>query len=138
MRTASSRSRNGASDAEPDYVRAMCRRTSSRIDSARSVPQQDQAAMRRAAWRESASRAEGAPYRHLAVRVIDQAFRDLAIPAGSAAGQESAREFLAGNSMLHHWCEVADLDPMWLVARATRLMAATAESQPTLAYGRRR
>ena len=88
------------------------------------------AAMRRVAWREPACRAEGAPYRHLAVRVIDQAFRDLAIPTGSAAGQESAREFLAGNSMLYHWCEVADLNPVWLVARARRLMAASAESQP--------
>lgn len=88
------------------------------------VENAEHAAMRRAAWREPASRAEGAPYRHLAVRVIDQAFRDLAIPTGSAAGQESAREFLAGNSMLYHWCEVADLDPMWLVARARRLIAA--------------
>ena len=87
--------------------------------------------MRRMARRQPRSGvAEGAPYRHLAVRVIDQAFRDLAIPTGSAAGQKSAREFLAGNSMLHHWCEVADLDPMWLVARARRLMAASAESQP--------
>ena len=83
----------------------------------------EHAAMRRAAWREPASRAEGAPYRHLAVRVIDQAFKDLAIPTGSAAGQESARAFFAGNSMLYYWCEVADLDPMWLVARARRLMA---------------
>jgi hypothetical protein len=86
--------------------------------------------MRRVAWREPACRAEGAPYRHLAVRVIAQAFRDLAIPTGSAAGQESAREFLAGNSMLYHWCEVADLNPVSLVARARRLMAASAESQP--------
>ncbi len=86
--------------------------------------------MRRAAWREPASRAEGAPYRHLAVRVIAQAFRDLAIPTGSAAGQESARKFLAGNSMLYYWCEVADLNPVSLVARARRLMAASAESQP--------
>jgi hypothetical protein len=85
----------------------------------------EHAAMRRVAWREPASRAEGAPYRHLAVRVIDQAFRDLAIPTGSAAGQESAREFLAGNSMLYHWCEVADLNPVWLVARARKLMASS-------------
>jgi hypothetical protein len=90
----------------------------------------EHAAMRRMTWREPAFRAEGAPYRHLAVRVIDQAFRDLAIPTGSAAGQESAREFLAGNSMLYYWCEVADLNPVWLVARARRLMAASAESQP--------
>ena len=94
------------------------------------VENAEHAAMRRAAWREPASRAEGAPYRHLAVRVIAQAFRDLAIPTGSAAGQESARKFLAGNSMLYYWCEVADLNPVWLVARARRLMAASAESQP--------
>jgi len=94
------------------------------------VENAEHAAMRHAAWREPASRAEGAPYRHLAVRVIAQAFRDLAIPTGSAAGQESAREFLAGNSMLYYWCEVADLNPVWLVARARRLMAASAESQP--------
>ena len=47
--------------------------------------------MRRAAWRQApSSDAEGTPYRHLAVRVIDQAFRDLASPAGTAAGRESA------------------------------------------------
>jgi len=89
------------------------------------VENAEHAAMRRAAWREPASRAEGAPYRHLAVRVIAQAFRDLAIPTGSAAGQESARKFLAGNSMLYHWCEVADLNPVWLVARARKLMASS-------------
>lgn len=87
--------------------------------------------MTRVAWREPACRAEGAPYRHLAVRVIDQAFRDLAIPTGSAAGQESAREFLAGNSMLYHWCEVADLNPVWLVARAKRLMEQSREACAT-------
>lgn len=100
------------------------------------VENAEQAAMRRTAWREPASRAEGAPYRHLAVRVIDQAFRDLAIPTGSSAGQESAREFLAGNSMLYHWCEVANLDPMWLVARARRLIAASGRiSAPALIVG---
>ena len=82
--------------------------------------------MRGVAWRQpSSSGAEGAPYRHLAVRVIDQAFRDLASPAGSAAGPESARTFLAGTSMLHHWCEVADLNPEWLMARARKLMASS-------------
>ena len=86
--------------------------------------------MRGVAWRHPPSDAEGAPYRHLAVRVIAQAFRDLATPAGWSAGPGSAREFLAGNSMLYHWCEVADLNPAWLVARARRLMAASAESQP--------
>ena len=82
--------------------------------------------MRRVAWRQpSSSGAEGAPYRYLAVRIIDQAFRDLASPAGSAAGPESAREFLADTSMLYHWCEVADLNPECLVARARKLMASS-------------
>jgi len=82
--------------------------------------------MRRVAWRQpSSSGAEGAPYRYLAVRIIDQAFRDLASPAGSAAGPESARQCLAGTSMLDLWCEVADLNPAWLVARARKLMASS-------------
>lgn len=68
---------------------------------------------------------EGTPYRHLAVRVIDQAFRDLARPAGSPVDQQSARAFLAGSSMFYHWCEVADLDPAWMVARARKLMASS-------------
>jgi hypothetical protein len=82
--------------------------------------------MRGVAWRQpSSSGAEGAPYRHLAVRIIDQAFRDLASPARSPEGPESAREFLAGTSMLYHWCEVADLNPECLVARARKLMASS-------------
>jgi hypothetical protein len=70
----------------------------------------------------ASSRSVETPYRHLAVRVIDQAFRDLASPAGRPADQESARTFLAGSSMLYHWCEVADLDPVWMVARARKLI----------------
>jgi hypothetical protein len=66
--------------------------------------------------------AEGMPCRHLAIRVIDQAFRDLVSPAGSPADQRSAREFLAGSSMLHHWCRVANLDPAWMVTRAKKLI----------------
>ena len=82
--------------------------------------------MRRVAWRQHwSSGSEGAPYRHLAVRIIDQAFKDLASPAGSPEGPESAREFLAGTSMLYLWCEVADLNPEWLVARARELMASS-------------
>lgn len=27
--------------------------------------------------------------------------------------------------MLYHWCEVADLNPVWLVARARKLMASS-------------
>jgi len=55
------------------------------------------------------------PYRRLAMRVIDQALRDLASPAQSASDRESARAFLAGSPMLDHWCEVAEIDPRWLV-----------------------
>ena len=73
----------------------------------------------RMAW---SAGADGAPYRHLAVRIIDQAFRDLADPSRSPEDQQSAREFLAGSSMLRHWCEVADLDPSRTVARARQLM----------------
>jgi hypothetical protein len=61
--------------------------------------------------------------RHLAIRVIDQAFRDLAAPAGLPADQESARVFLAGSSMLDYWCELADLDPAFVVAHARKLMS---------------
>lgn len=71
----------------------------------------------------SAVATEGTPWRHLAVRVIDQAFRDLANSAGSRADQESARTFLAGSRMFRRWCEVADLDPVWMLARARKLMA---------------
>ena len=82
--------------------------------------------MSRVAWRPPpSSDAEGSPYRHLAVRVIDLAFRDLASPVGSAAGPESAREFLAGTSMMYLWCEVADLNPECLVARARKIMASS-------------
>lgn len=78
----------------------------------------------------ASSGSKGTPYRHLAVRVIDQAFRDLARPAGSPADQASARAFLAGSSMLYHWCEVADLDPAWMLARARKLMASPAGAPP--------
>ena len=67
---------------------------------------------------------EGSSCRHLAARIIQQAFRDLASPAGSRCDQESARVFLSGSSMLSHWCAVADLDPAWLVARAAKLTTA--------------
>jgi hypothetical protein len=66
---------------------------------------------------------EGSSCRHLAARVIQQAFRDLAGPAGSRCDYESARFFLAGSSMLHHWCTVANLDPARMVARAQQLTA---------------
>jgi hypothetical protein len=61
--------------------------------------------------------------RHLAARVIHQAFRDLAKPAGSDHDQESARDFLSGSSMLTHWCAVARVDPHRMIARAKHLTA---------------
>jgi hypothetical protein len=67
---------------------------------------------------------EGSSCRHLAARIIQQAFRDLASPAGSRCDQESARVFLSGSSMLNHWCAVADIDPVWMVARAAKLATA--------------
>lgn len=63
----------------------------------------------------------GGPCRHLAVRVIELAFRDLASSETLQSDHESARVFLAGSSMLTHWCAVADLDPAWMIARANRL-----------------
>jgi hypothetical protein len=71
--------------------------------------------------RQSACEAEGAGCRHLAIRVIDQAFRDLSHPAGSPADRASARDFLAGSSMLRHWCHVANLDPVCLMSLAKKL-----------------
>ena len=68
---------------------------------------------------------DGGPCRHLAVRVIELAFRDLASSAGLRRHQESARLFLAGSSMLDHWCAVADLDPAWMIARANQLTTAS-------------
>ena len=68
---------------------------------------------------------EGGPCRHLAVRVIELAFRDLASSAGLRSHQDSARVFLAGSSMLDHWCAVADLDPAWMIARANQLTTAS-------------
>jgi hypothetical protein len=60
--------------------------------------------------------------RHLAVRVIEQAVRDLSAPDASDADRESARGFLSGSPMLHRWCELANLNPSWMMGRATRLM----------------
>lgn len=66
---------------------------------------------------------EGASCRHLAVRVIEQAVRDLSASGASDADRESARGFLSGSPMLYQWCEVANLNASWMVDRATRLMA---------------
>jgi hypothetical protein len=56
-----------------------------------------------------------AGYRHLAMRVIDQAVRDLTGPGGTPGDRASARAFLAGSPMLQLWCAVADVTPGSLV-----------------------
>jgi hypothetical protein len=66
---------------------------------------------------------EGAACRHLAVRVIEQAVRDLSASGASDADRESARGFLSGSPMLYQWCEVANLNASWMVGRAMRLVA---------------
>lgn len=60
-------------------------------------------------------------YRRLAIRVLARALLDANGPGGSASDRESARVFLAGSSMLFHWCRVASLDPSWVVERVERL-----------------
>jgi hypothetical protein len=66
----------------------------------------------------------GAGCRHLAVRVIEQAFRDLSGSVGSRADQESARAFLAGSRMLYRWCEIANVSAAGTIARARELEGA--------------
>ena len=68
------------------------------------------------------------PYRHLAVRVIDQALRDLAGPAQSRNDRESARAFLAGSPMLRLWCAVAEIDARWLVVHLQKRPAGSGGS----------
>jgi hypothetical protein len=63
--------------------------------------------------------------RYLAVRVIEQAVRDLSGAGASPADRESARGFLSGSPMLHRWCELANLDASWMVGRAAKLMASS-------------
>src|SRR4051812_49114651 len=61
--------------------------------------------------------------RHLAVRVIEQAVRDLSASSASDADRESARGVLSGSPMLYRWCELANFNASWMVGRTTRLMA---------------
>lgn len=56
-------------------------------------------------------------YRHLAMRVIDQALRDLAGPGCTAGDRATARAFLDGSPMLHLWCAVADVGALGMVTR---------------------
>ena len=68
-----------------------------------------------------AARTEAA-CRHLAVRVIEQAMRDLSAANASHVDRESARGFLSGSPMLYRWCELANINPSWMIQRATRLI----------------
>jgi hypothetical protein len=63
------------------------------------------------------------PYRHLAIRVLTSALRDVAALAGSQTNRESALWFFADSPMLFHWCRVAALDPSLVARHATRLAA---------------
>ncbi|MCL4847750.1 MAG: hypothetical protein KJ066_14520 [Acidobacteria bacterium] len=70
----------------------------------------------------------GDGYRHLAVRVIDQALRDIASPGGSATDRASAYNFLRGSAMLRYWCAIAELNPAWLTKRLRLLLARSPRS----------
>ncbi len=61
-------------------------------------------------------------HRHLAARVIDQAFRDARDLNGAPTDSASARAFLSGSPMLSYWCEVAELDLNGVIVRARTLM----------------
>jgi hypothetical protein len=60
-------------------------------------------------------------YRHLALTVIERAFRDLPAGACSPIDRESARKFLVGSPIMRHWCRVAGLDARRVIAQARRL-----------------
>lgn len=57
-----------------------------------------------------------AGYRRLAIRVIQQALRDL--HCGSPDLQQSARVFLGGHPLLFLWCDLAEIGPARVMARA--------------------
>ena len=61
------------------------------------------------------------PYRRLAIRVLERAMLDVTNATGSAIDRESARVFLASSRMLVLWCQVASLDPSYVVGRVQRL-----------------
>jgi hypothetical protein len=69
------------------------------------------------------SRQRPAAHRHLAARVIDQAFRDARDPNGESIDSASARAFLSGSPMLSYWCEIAELDLDCVIVRARTVMA---------------
>lgn len=60
-------------------------------------------------------------YQRLGIRVIQQALRDL--ECASPDLRESARLFFDGGPLLHLWCEVADIGPSRVMARAAATQA---------------
>ena len=52
-----------------------------------------------------------------------------------AAIRRALALFLAGSSMLDHWCAVADLDPAWMIARANQLTTASGGQGPSGTMG---
>lgn len=82
------------------------------------------------AWRDPAAdvAAEAVILRRLALRVIERALKDIVAPHCAAADRQTAREFLAGSSMLVHWCSVATLDPGRVTAWALAIDPATPAS----------
>ena len=76
------------------------------------------------------------PYRHLAIRVLARAVRDVVEPAGSPTDRESARAFLAGSDMLQHWCRVAALDPDYVAENVERFTAGVTMKDPRMPAGR--
>lgn len=57
-------------------------------------------------------------YQRLAIRVIQQALRDLNSP--SPGLRQSAQIFLGGHPLLALWCDLADIGPALVMARASR------------------
>jgi hypothetical protein len=69
-------------------------------------------------------------HRHLAARVIDQAFRDARNSTGASTNGASARAFLSGSPMLSYWCAIAEVDPTCVIVRARTLTRARAVATP--------
>ena len=73
-------------------------------------------------------------HRFLAVRVIDQAVRDVRNPNGAPTDSATARAFLSGSPMLSYWCEIAELDLNCVIDRARTLMAPPLGPRPDAAH----
>jgi hypothetical protein len=62
-------------------------------------------------------------YRRLAARVITQALHDL--HSSSVDDQKSAQTFLSGSDMLCFWCDLAEIQPAYVVARAATFVSSS-------------